>query len=122
MDKVAHIFFITLLVSYFYPTESFSSLSTNLETQESTRPKNKVNHKYPSSLNHKVSIYGPGITDIQAALIESFILSGIEEYKDDKFNNAVYIQDLIENSNNFGGKWIVEIVDKSTDGKWAYAG
>ena len=81
-----------------------------------------LNHKYPSSLNTKVNIHGPGITEIQAALIENFILNGIEEYKDDKFNNAVYIQDLIENSNDLGGKWIVEIVDKSTDGKWAYAG
>jgi hypothetical protein len=65
-------------------------------------------------------IYGPGITEEQANLISSYILQAQQAYKDDIFNNAIYIQDVIEKSNAFTGMWTVEIVDK--DDNWEIAG
>jgi hypothetical protein len=66
--------------------------------------------------------YGPGISESQAELISSFIRTATSAYQDDKFNNAIYIQDVMEQSVAFSGMWTVEIVESAAAKEWKLAG
>jgi hypothetical protein len=74
----------------------------------------------PSLAGRKV--YGPGISDEQAGLISAYIAEASSAYQDDKFNNAIYIQDVMEKSNAFAGRWTIEIVDNREGEEWQLAG
>ena len=71
-----------------------------------------------------LSIYGPGISDEQASLIQQFIISASNDYPQDIFNNAEYIQDAIENSGFFEGKWTIQIIEEigKTEDNWITVG
>ncbi len=54
-----------------------------------------------------LTAHGPGITDGQETQIQSYVDQALNRWGEDAYQNALFIQQKVEDS--FSGRWVVEV-------------